>query len=75
MSDEAHQEDKDELISLADASKIYGLSRTYLRTIARNGRLKARKLGGVWLTTPNDVEAYIRSRNEWGAFRDDIQID
>jgi hypothetical protein len=61
-----------ELISLAEASRRYGLSGDYLRTIARKGRLKAQKIGRDWLTTPYDVEAYLGSRKKKGAYRDDL---
>jgi excisionase family DNA binding protein len=64
---------KRELITLAEASKRYGLSPTYLRTIARAGRLKAQKVGRDWLTTPAAVEAYIASRNKRGAYRRDLE--
>ena len=62
-----------ELITLSEAAKRYGLSPTYLRTIARNGRLRAQKVGRDWLTTPLDVENYIASRSQRGAFRDDLK--
>jgi excisionase family DNA binding protein len=62
-----------EMITLAEASERYGLSPTYLRTIARNGRLKAKKVGRDWLTTPAAVEAYIRTRSKRGVFRDDLK--
>jgi hypothetical protein len=68
-------EDKTRLISLAEAAELYGFSRYYLSNLAKKGRLKAQKVGGAWVTTPNDIEDYIRSRQERGAFRDDIQLD
>ncbi len=68
-------DDKTRLISLTDAAAIYGLSPTYLRTLAQKGRLKAQKVADLWLTTPQDVEVYIRSRQQRGVFRSDIQID
>ena len=66
---------KDRLISLADASTLYGFQQAYLATLARRGRLRAQKLGSIWVTTPADMEAYISSRKKVGAYRDDIQID
>ncbi len=63
----------DQLISLQEAAKRFGLSKTYLRTIARNGRLRAIKVGRDWLTTPKDVQEYLKSRQEKGAFRHDIK--
>lgn len=66
--------DKDELISLAEAARRYGFSQEYLSRLARRGRLKAVKIARNWLTTPADVEAFIRSRQRRGKFRNDIQI-
>ena len=66
-------EDKTRLISLSEAAEMYGLSTSYLRQIAIKGRLKAQKIGGVWITTPSDVETYIRTRHKRGAYRDDIE--
>ena len=65
--------DKDELISLAEAARRYGFSHSLLRQVARTGRLRARKIAKTWLTTPADVENYIRSRQKRGAYRDDIE--
>jgi hypothetical protein len=65
---------RNDLIPLADASAIYGFSHAYLANLARNGRLKAQKLGSIWVTTPADVEAYIRSRKKIGVFRDDVRL-
>lgn len=67
--------DKDELISLADAAERYGFNRIYLAELARKGRLKAQKIGNMWVTTPANVETFIRSRKRRGAYRDDIQVD
>lgn len=72
MSNET--QDKDRLISLADAAEIYGFNRYYLAQLAHRGRLKAQKLGGAWLTTPADMEEFIRSRQVTGVFRKDIQV-
>ena len=65
-------EDKERLISLTEASEMYGFSTGYLRQIARKGRLKAQKIAKTWLTTPADVEAYIESRQRRGAYKEDI---
>ncbi|MBI5634712.1 MAG: helix-turn-helix domain-containing protein [Nitrospirae bacterium] len=64
----------DELISLAEAEALYGLGMDYLRTISRNGRLNARKIGRNWVTTRADVEEYLRTRTKKGAYRTDIEI-
>lgn len=67
--------DKTHLISLAEAAELYGFSQPYLAQLARRGRLKARKVGKFWVTTPLDVEEFIRSREQKGAFRSDIQAE
>ncbi len=66
--------DKDELISLAEAARRSGFSHDYLRLLAVKGKLKAFKIGRNWITTPADVEEYIRSRQRRGRYRDDIQV-
>ena len=75
MSNEKNQSDKSRLIALSEAAELYGFSHNYLRILARKGRLKARKIAGAWLTTPEDVEAFIRSRQDRGVYREDIQLD
>ncbi len=67
--------DKSRLISLAEASSLYGLNADYLRTLAQKGRLEAHKIGRNWVTTPNAMEAYIESRKKRGVFREDISPD
>lgn len=68
-------DNKTRLISLSEAAELYGLDNNYLGQLARRGRLKAQKIAGVWLTTPSDLEDYIRSRQKRGVYRDDIQLD
>lgn len=68
-------DDKTRLISLPDAAAIYGFNPRYLGELARKGRLKAQKVGDLWVTTRQDVEDYIQSRQKKGAFRNDIQLD
>jgi len=72
---EATQTDKQTLIPLTQAAEAYGFSHAYLANLARNGRLQARKLGSIWVTTPADIETYIRSRKKVGLYRDDVQPD
>ena len=66
-------DDKTRLISLAEASELYGFSHNYLRRLVNRGRLEAQKVGNSWVTTPQAVEIYIASREERGLFRNDIQ--
>ena len=65
--------DKTRLISLPEAAELYGLSHSYLKQLAQKGRLQAQKIGGVWLTSPIDVENYIASRQKRGAYREDLE--
>ncbi len=74
MSNDIPQpDDKNRLISLTEASELYGFNADYLGQLARRGRLNAQKVGKMWVTTPKDVEDYVRSRKQMGAFRSDIQ--
>lgn len=75
MAEKMQNDVKDRLISLADASALYGFKQAYLATLARKGRLRAQKLGSIWVTTPADMEAYIISRKKVGVYRDDITTE
>lgn len=75
MTTDQPAQNKDELITLAEVSEQYGFSRGYLRELAARGRLTARKLGNMWVTTPADVEEYIASRKRRGAYREDIDVE
>lgn len=68
-------DDKTRLISLPEAAETYGFDQRYLGKLARKGRLKAQKIGKMWVTTLADMEDYIVSREKRGAYREDIQID
>lgn len=61
--------DKDDLLTLSQAAETYGFSGDYLRRLAEKGRLKARKLGRNWLTTSDDMEAFIESREPRGVYK------
>ena len=75
MPNEERQTEKERIISLAEAAEMYGFNPDHLRHLAQKERLKARKIGNSWTTTPADMEKYIRSRKKRGVFRDDIQLD
>jgi excisionase family DNA binding protein len=64
-----------DLISLTEAAERYGLTSTYLRQLAIKGRLKARKIGRNWVTTPSDVEEYINTRQKIGAFKVNLIVE
>jgi len=65
--------DKTRLISLPEAAELYGFNQRYLGNLVRKGRLKAHKIGKMWVTTPQDVEEYIASRQRRGVYRADIE--
>lgn len=67
-------DDKARLISLPEAAELYGFNAAYLAQLASKGRLGAQKIGNSWVTTPQKVEDYIRSRQKRGAYRDDIKL-
>ena len=75
MTDENDNEDKNRLISLPEAAKLYGFNPRYLSELAKKGRLSAQKIGNSYITTIADMEVYIRSRQKRGAYREDIQVD
>lgn len=60
---------KDELLSLSQAARAYGFSGDYLRRLAEKGRLGARKFGRNWLTTSEEMESFIESREPRGAYK------
>jgi excisionase family DNA binding protein len=61
-----------ELITLKEAAEYCGLSYGFLRQLAGRGRLKAHKLGNMWVTTKADMDDYLASRKKMGAYREDI---
>lgn len=63
----AQQDDNyDELIDLQEASSYSGLAAASLKDYASDGRLKAQKKGGVWLTTRRWVDEYKANRSARG---------
>ena len=60
---------KDDLLTLPQAGVAYGFSGDYLRRLAEKGRLRARKVGRNWLTTADDMETFIESRERRGVYK------
>ena len=60
---------KNDLLTLSQAADAYGFSGDYLRRLAEKGRLKAQKLGRNWLTTSDDMETFIESREPRGVYK------
>ena len=52
-----------ELITLEGAAEYSQLSKHSLSTYIRKGRLKAKKMGNLWVTTKAAVDAYLASRD------------
>ena len=52
-----------ELISLQEAADYAGLSAETLVNYARRGRLKAKKIGWMWVTTHTAIDEYLTSRS------------
>jgi len=61
-----------ELLTLKEAAEYSGLSTDYLRDIAQSGRLEARKMGHIWVTTRQALDEYIATRRKTGFYREDL---
>ena len=57
--DESTQPSLDELISLAEAAELSGLTPTQWRYLVSNGEVWGKKLGRNWFTTAQAVEEYM----------------
>ena len=52
-----------DLISLQEAAEYAGLAKRSLHNYAQQGRLKAKKIGRMWVTTRAAIDEYLLSRN------------
>ncbi|NTU85865.1 MAG: helix-turn-helix domain-containing protein [Chloroflexales bacterium] len=52
-----------ELIALAEAAEYAGLTSGSLKDYIKRGRLKAKKIGPLWVTTRAAVDEYLASRS------------
>ncbi len=52
-----------ELITLQQAAEYCGLSKSSLHNYAKQGRLRAKKVGLYWVTTQAAVDEYLHSRH------------
>ncbi len=55
-----------QFISLAEASKLVGLSSDHLRRLAIEGKLWAVKMGRNWVTTEESLRAYLATKPKPG---------
>ena len=51
--------EREEIISLAEAASLSGLSLKHLGLLARTGKLRARKIGRNWVTTRGAEDALV----------------
>ncbi len=68
---------REQFISLADAAKIYGVSKDYLRLLIFKGKLQGKKFGRNWMTTGSRLEEYFSSpdrRNGGGVKKIDAKV-
>lgn len=60
---------KSDLMTLAQAAERYGFKADYLRQLVLKGKLKAQRVGSIWLTTPANVEEYLTRRKKVGRYK------
>ena len=65
-SDSANSTPSGELISLAEAARISGLSHSHLRLLVRQGKVWGTKIGRDWLTTEEAIRAYLATERKPG---------
>ena len=59
QGNDEYQPSLDELIPLSKASEVSGLSHDYLRRLAEQGTIWAKKLGRNWVTTEQAIREYL----------------
>ena len=52
-----------ELISLQEAAEYAGLTKDTIHNYVKRGRLRAKRLGPIWVTTKAAIDEYLSSRN------------
>jgi excisionase family DNA binding protein len=61
------------LITLGEAARRSGLAPVTLRQAARDGRLRATRVGegrrSIFLVNPADLDAYLAGRKTWRGYR------
>ena len=58
------EDDSEEYISLAEASKLTPYSQEYLSLLARKGKLESIKTGRNWVTTRKAIEEYVKENKK-----------
>jgi len=59
QGNDEYQPSLDEIIPLSKAAEVSGLSHDYLRRLAEQGTIWAKKLGRNWVTTEQAVREYL----------------
>lgn len=59
----------DEILTLSEAAQLCGLAAHTLTQQAEKGRLRARKIGRIWLTTRQWLAEYLATRSRRRARR------
>ena len=59
----------DDWITLRDAAKVSGYTIVHLQDLARQGRVKARKISIVWLVSRKSLDAYLEEQAQRGEKR------
>lgn len=72
---EVHQPELDDLISLAEAAKLSGLSPNHLRLLVSAGEIWGKKIARNWVTTLEAVREYLaRDRRPGPKPKDRIRL-
>ena len=50
------------LLPISEAAKQTPYTEAFLRQLARNGKLKAMKIGRDWLITPTDLKTFLNQQ-------------
>jgi hypothetical protein len=56
-------------ITTPEAVKVSGYTADHLRTLIRQGRIKAKKVLVVWLVSRKSLDAYLKGQSEQGERR------
>ncbi|MEU9641513.1 helix-turn-helix domain-containing protein [Streptomyces sp. NPDC048188] len=54
----------EEMLGMRKAAAVLGCTPQYARRLARTGRLRAHRVGGIWAVRPEDLDAYRYGRTE-----------
>ena len=49
----------DDLISLAEAAELSGMSQSHIRLLVRTGKILGKKIGRNWVTTEQSLRIYL----------------